>query len=228
MKTWQEQLEKRLSERDAPAVLTRNLLERFARSALVSPMNGDSIPKSSLSYRIRQLTDAGKLEPVQRGIYLNRLRRKPVSLADAVPSLQRDAVVSLNTVLGDAGVLNNPSRIVTAVAPINRGAPPPSRLGRRKTKAGTVHFFGIPRDILEAGKPEDRLEPIEAYDHVRATPEKALIDWLYLGFSPRSRRTLPPRGDIDMDMLDSRRLVRLAKAARLTEELDAWKAGNRP
>lgn len=222
MKLWQAKLEQRFAEHDAPAALTRDLMKRFANSAQKRPAFGKATPESSLTYWIRQLAEAGKLEMIQRGIYLNRLRRKPVSLADAVPSLQRDAVVSLNTVLGDAGVLNNPSRIITAIVPIDRNAPSPSRLGRRKTKAGTVHFFGMPRDILEAGKPEDRLEPIEAYDHVRATPEKALIDWLYLGASPRSRRTLPPHSDIDMEMLDARRLKRLAKATALEEVLHDW------
>ena len=125
--------------------------------------------------------------------------------------------------LGDAGVLNNPSHTVTAVVPIDPGAPPP-KLGRMPTRTGMLQFFGLPRRILEAGDPQDRLGSSVVQDHVRATPEKALLDWLYLGLSPRSRRTCPPRGDIDVTLLDRARLKRLARAMDLDEALAAWVA----
>lgn len=219
MKAWQIKLEQMLAARDAPAVLTRALLEQFGASVQ------RNIAASSWTYAIKGLVARGALQPVQRGLYLNRLRATPGTLADAVPWLQRDAIVSLNTVLGDAGVLNNPSRIVTAVVPIDTGAPPPARLGRRQTKAGVVHFYGMPRAILEAGSHEDRLEDNPNADHIRATPEKAVVDWLYLGASRRSRKPLPPRGDIDLEMLDQARLERLARAAGVDDILETWRAG---
>lgn len=223
MKPWQIKLEQMLAARDAPAVLTRALLEQFGATVPRDERGFHYIGASSWTYWIKGLVARGALQPVQRGLYLNRLRARPGTLADAVPWLQRDAVVSLNTVLGDAGVLNNPSRVVTAVVPINAGAPPPARLGRRQTKAGTVHFYGMPRAVLEAGVPEDRLEDNPNADHVRATPEKALVDWLYLGASPRSRRPLPPRGDIDLEMLNEKRLARLANAAGVADVLANWR-----
>ncbi len=219
MKAWQAQLERRLAGREGPAVLTRDLIARFARSAA-----GESVPASTLSHWLRRLVEQEKLAPVKRGLYLNRLRMPPAQAVDATPWLFRDAVVSLNTVLGDAGVLNNPTHSVTAVVPIDRGAPPP-RLGRRRTPAGDFHFFGLPRRIVEAGAAADRLEPESRFEHVRATPEKALVDWLYLGASPRSRRQLPPRHDIDLELLDMKRLRRLAKAAGAESVLEHWLAG---
>lgn len=222
MKSWQIELEQTLAARDAPAVLTRALLEQLGTSVRQDEDGAWHIGASSWTYWINRLVERGALQPVQRGLYLNRLRAKPGTLADAVPWLQRDAVVSLNTVLGDADVLNNPSRVVTAVVPIDPGAPPPARLGRRQTKAGVVHFHGIPRAVLEAGTPEDRLEDNPHADHVRATPEKALVDWLCLGASPRSRRPLPPRSDVHLEMLDQGRVERLAKATGLADVFEEW------
>lgn len=221
MKNWQEKFENEVRKHDAPSVFTRDLISRFARTAR-NQYGEQGVPASSLSHWIKRMTERGKLQLVQRGIYLNRMRSNPGVLADAIPLLQRDAVVSLNTVLGEVGVLNNPSRVITAVVPIDLAAPPPSRLGRRQTQAGIVHFYGMPRSILEAGSAEDRLESMDAFDHPRATPEKALIDWLYLGASPRSRRTPPPRSDIDLDMLNGKRLRRLAKAASLEQQLNSF------
>lgn len=216
MNDWHAILEEHLAAADAPAVLNRALLARFARTA-----KGRPVAPSSLGYWLKTGKARGKLQAVQRGLFLNRWRRPAGTLADAAPWLRTDTVVSLNTVLGDAGVLNNPSHAVTAVVPLDRGAPPP-RLGRQRTRAGSLHFFGLPRRILEAGAAADRLSQQPPHDHPRATPEKALLDWLYLAASPRSHRTWPPRGDLDMDLLNLPRLRRLAKAADMKHVLQTW------
>lgn len=217
MKPWQMRLEEALKAIDAPAVLSRDLLNRMARTA----RDGKTVPTSSLTHWLKGARAAGNLAPVVQGLYLNRYRGRPVQLADVPHWLVPDAVISLNTVLGDSGVLNNPSPMVTAVVPLDRGAPPP-KLGRRATQAGTIQFFGLPRRILEAGRPEDRLEFRTPRDHARATPEKALLDWLYLAKSPRSHRTFPPKDDLDRDLLDRARLRRLAAAMGLSDALSIW------
>lgn len=219
MKDWQIRLERLLATHDAPPVLTRDLLARFARSARA----GESLPERSLSHWLGGTLARDRLALLQRGLYLNRFRAIPPSAADATPFLRADAIVSLNTVLGDAGVLNNPSRIITAVVPIDRDAPPP-KLGKQKTAVADFRFHGLPRRILEAGEADERLDQSGRYEHPRATSEKALIDWLYLAHSPRSTRTLPPRGDIDLDLLDTARLSRLAEVSGLRSELRSWLA----
>jgi hypothetical protein len=215
---WQENVERQLALDDAPPVLSRDLLKRYSRAANVNL----PVPSSSLTYWKNLMLRKGRLKIVQRGLFLNNFGTSCGTLADACFWYHPDSVVSLNTVLGASGVLNNPSNAVTAVVPINRGAHPPSRLGRKHTKAGDVHFYGIPRRIIESGEPDDRLDTSDLYAHLRATPEKALLDWLYLGLSPRSRRTVPICSDIDLEMLDKRRLNRLAKAAQLDHELQGW------
>lgn len=215
MKPWHLRLQRALARADAPPVLTRDLLSRFARTA----RDGQPVAPSSLTHWIRGAVAEERLRPVQRGLYLNAYRARPGQPADAAAWLRPEAVVSLNTVLGDAGVLNNPVRTTTAVVPLDAGAPPP-KLGRQTTRAGTFQFHGIPRRILEAGDPEDRLELAETREHARATPEKALIDWLYLAASPHSRRTTPPRDDLDLDLLDRPRLKRLARGAGVSDSLD--------
>jgi len=218
MKPWQSRLEESLHDAQAAPVLSRDLLARYACSA----RGNITIPQSTLTVWIRQAVNSGRLMPVVRGLYLNRFQNSQPELADAVPWFHKDAVVSLTTVLGDAGVFNNPSsNTVTAVVPFDKGTPPP-HLGRRKTAAGMFHFFGMPRAVLEAGKADDRLIAGDRYAHARATPEKALLDWLYLGHSPRSRRPLPPRNDMDMSMLNIQRLKRLARAAGMEEVLENW------
>ena len=66
---------------------------------------------------------------------------------------------------------------------------------------------------LRPGAERDRLDPQLSYR--RATPEAALLHWLCLARSPRSRMS-PPPADLDMEALDSRRLKRLAHAMGLS------------
>lgn len=219
MTPWQIEFESRLGAATAPPVLSRDLLARMARSA----HGNRTVPVSSLSHWLKSAQARGKLPRVQRGLYLNAFRSPPGRLADAAPWLHTDSVVSLNTVLGDAGVLNNISRTITAVVPIEADGPPP-QLGRKTTAGGTFHFFGLPRRILDTGAADDRLQSDPGIEHARATLEKALLDWLYLAASPHSHRTWPPRGDIDVSLLDTRRLRRLARAMGLTDILDTWMA----
>ena len=222
MQTWQIRFEEQLGASAAPPVVSRDLLARLARSA----RSQRAVPASSLTHWLRTAQRRGKLRPVQRGLYLNGFRARPGQAADATPWLRADAVVSLNTVLGEAGVLNNPAHTLTAVVPIDQAAPPP-HLGRQRTQAGVFHFFGLPRRILESGAVHARLDSNGGFEHPRATPEKALLDWLYLAASPRSHRTFPPRGDLDMTMLDAKRLRHLAAAAGMANVLKTWLAKGR-
>ena len=217
MKTWQMNIEKKLSQPDAPPVFNRMLLARIARSS----NNGNRIPPASLTRWINHARQRSKMQAIIRGLYLNWFRSRPGQSADAVQYLRRDAVVSLNTVLAEAGVLNNPSHTITAIVPFDRSNPKP-KLGRVTTQTGIFHFFGLPREVLEAGRAEDRIDGDTRWEHIRATPEKALVDWLYLSTSPYSHRTAPNPVDIDMELLDQPRLRRLAKAAGLAPLIDKW------
>jgi hypothetical protein len=64
-----------------------------------------------------------------------------------------------------------------------------------------------------------------ALDYRRATPEAALLHWIYLSSSPRSRMSTPPL-DLDLGELDLRRLNRLATAMHLDSNLRSWRACN--
>jgi hypothetical protein len=56
----------------------------------------------------------------------------------------------------------------------------------------------------------------------RATPEAALLHWLYLSNSPRSNLSVPPL-DVDLDALDRGRLRRLSREMNVNELLEEWR-----
>ncbi|WP_241420103.1 hypothetical protein [Acidiphilium multivorum] len=210
----------RLREFGAPRVFSRRDIEEYLSAG------GITLSESGYLRLVNSLAEAGCLRPVNRRIYLNQVASPPGFPDEAAQWLEAGAIISLQRVLGVHGILNNPSGFVTAVVPISPGGTQPG-LGHRHTDAGTFVFRGIPVGILYAGEEEDRLEALNRPFPGRmpiATPEKALIDWIYLGASPRSKMHPPPIHDIDLETLDRERLDRLAKAAGPAVEaaVSAW------
>lgn len=175
------------------------------------------LPARNTLFRwIREQAAAGALRPITRGVYLNQLASPLPAAADAATFVRHGAIVSLQTVLGEAGVTNNYPDIVTCLVPQDAERRP----SVRPVKANRVEFrfHAMPARLLDAraGDLEDRMDLDAKYP--RATPEKALLDWIYLGASPRTKIATPPL-DIDATRLDKRRLARLAKNMRLSEQL---------
>lgn len=219
MIAWKQILERQLSATGAPSAITLGALSRAAHSA-----RGAGVPDRTLHTWIRDAVARERLLPVVRGLYLNRFTSPAGRLADAVPHLRRDAVVSLHTALDEAGAYNNPPHGVTAVVPLDPGPTRP-RVGTVDTAQGPVYVRALPRRMLEAGALEDRLDLDRGIAHPRATPEKALLDWLYLARSPRSTLSAPALDDVDLEELDTGRLRRLAKAMGLGHSLALWRDG---
>ncbi|MGH8227086.1 MAG: hypothetical protein ACREU3_04135 [Steroidobacteraceae bacterium] len=219
MIAWKQALERQLSEPGAPAAITLGALSRAASIARET-----DVPDRTLHAWITDATARGRLAPVVRGLYLNRFTSPPGRLADAVPHVRRDAVVSLHTALDEAGAYNNPPHGATAVVPLDAGPTRP-RVGKVTTAEGPIYVRAIPRRILEAGALEDRLDLDRGRAHPRATPEKALLDWLYLARSPRSTLSPPSLQDVEIDELNNARLRRLAKAMGLEQTLTQWREG---
>jgi hypothetical protein len=168
---------------------------------------------------LREQTEAGVLRPVTRGLYLNQLARPQPTAAEAAAFIRSGAIVSMQTVLGEAGVTNSYSDIVTSVVPL-RGRIAPSS---RPVIANGIEyrFHAMPLRLVdeEAGALEDRMDLDALYP--RASPEKALLDWIYLGNSSHTKLS-PPPVDVDLKRLDIRRLKRLAGRMGLSTQLGQY------
>jgi len=213
---WSTRLELALAEPGALRVLDSASILQLAQKVR------QNISKPSVERWIREAVAANRLRRVVRGLFLNRLITPPPSLCEAAVWLRPGAVISLQTVLGDSGVWNNFTEWVTAVVPLSSRYTTPS-LGRVETGGGTFVFHGVPERVLETGAERDRL--VAGVDYRRATPEAALLHWLYLSGSPRSRMSIPPL-DLDLGALDLRRLKRLALGLHLDENLAIWRERN--
>jgi hypothetical protein len=213
---WKLEAERRLLRGDTPAVLTSGMLH------MVASAQGQAAPPQATFQRwLDDLLRANKLRRVIKGVYLNTMGHRDISPAAASGWIRTRSVVSLAWVLEQAGVMNNYGDTVTCVIPIDASWPNP-QISDRKTDAGTFRFFAMPAHLVDerAGALGDIRDL--RFDYPRTTAEKALLDWIYLGASARSRMTRPPF-DLDFKALDIRRLRRLAKRMGILELLESWR-----
>ncbi len=204
-----------------PTVLPTSTLEMIATVGVP----GAKPSRATITRWVHDLKTAGKIEEVTKGFYLNRIGYPRATAADAAWIVRRSAFVSLTWVLEQAGITNNFGDTITCTVPIHRSLPNPQIIDRR-TKAGTFRFFAMPMDLIKP--PGARLEDFRdlAYEYERASPEKAFLDMLYLGRSPRSRMQPPPE-DIEFERLVPGKLRRLARTMNLEQALADWKARRR-
>lgn len=213
---WKLTAEARLMSADTPAVLTTGMVAMLATASVAVPPSRPTIQRW-----LKDLVQSHKLRPVIKGVYLNRLGHRDVSPAAAAQWVRSRSIASLAWVLEQAGLTNNFGDTVTCVIPIDPGWPTP-QVSDRKTQAGTFRFFAMPAHLNDerAGRHDDLQDA--RFDYRRATPEKALLDWLYLGASPRSRMTRPPF-DLEIEPLNAARLRRLAKGMGIAPLLESWR-----
>jgi len=212
---WKLEAEAKLLSQGTPAVLTTGMLLMIATSGRADA------PSMATFQRWRgDLVLSGKLREVIKGVYLNRMGHGDVSPAAAAGRVRSRSVVSLAWVLEQAGITNNFGDTITCVIPTDPTWVNP-QIGDRLTAAGTFRFFAMPAHLVDerSGSFSDIRDP--RFDYPRASPEKALLDWIYLGGSVRSRMTLPPF-DLDVESLNQARLRRVAKQMGITEDFRAW------
>lgn len=196
----------------APRVFTASDFQHFVQQF----RPGTSAPTAR--HAAEALVQAGAMRKVGAGLYLNRRARPPAELAEVAHHIRAEAVVSLHSVLGECGFLNNPAAIVVAVVPASRR----SNLREVLTSQGGVfRFYGL-ADKFFPQTESDRWElyqPGRPFNAFR--PEAALLQWIYLAGLGRSKMTPPPL-DVDMSTLDETLLARLAQRWSLEDALAAW------
>lgn len=212
---WKISLDRRLIESEVE-IWTTGMLWNEAASM--------KAPPSRPSFE-RWLVDAnasGRLRKVRSGLFLNAAGNKTVSPAAAAGFIKRSAVPSFSWVLEQDWILNNMGDVITCAVPMAPGIQLPN-LSPVQTPFGQFQFRALPWGIHE-------LESLPTTDwrdarfaHPRASPEKALCDWLYLANSPRSTMTPPPL-DLEIDQLDAARLHRIARAMKIEGVFQDWRS----
>lgn len=202
-----------LKNNDAPRVFSpTSLKEYFKENAL-------EVSRPSITLYMQSWNDGSFIKKVKHGVYLNLRATPEPSLEEAAPWVREGAIVSLQTVLGQSGVLNNPTDWVTCVYAHSKN---PNNLNL-ECEGGTFKFTSINDKALPSPDEDWYKEAYEPYSsNLTATPEKALLDWIYLG-THAYQWSLPPAHDIDWEELNEERLNLLADKMGLKEALVEFK-----
>lgn len=165
--------------------------------------------------------ECGHIARVNKGLSVNGLAHPSVHLDECAGFIRSGSVVSLQTVLADCGALNNYTSNVSCVVPKTCKI---SSMGRVRTDMGSMMFYHESQDVVFPDVSRDLIFD-GSVSYARATPEKALSDWIYLGSSPSSHLHLPPH-DIDMDFVNTDGLLAISSAMRIKRHVLDWLEGN--
>lgn len=204
------------------SALIRSDVEVWTTGGLWNEALSTAQPPSRPTFE-RWLSEAdasGKLKKVRAGIFVNAAGNANASAAAAAGLIRRSAIPSLSWVLEQNAILNNFGDVITCTVPMAPGLQVPN-LSAVKTPYGSFQFRALPWRLheLDALPVDDWRD--NRYAHPRATPEKALCDWLYLGQSPRSSLLSPPL-DLDYDKFNKARLRRIVSAMGIKEAFEIW------
>ncbi|MCA3268136.1 MAG: type IV toxin-antitoxin system AbiEi family antitoxin domain-containing protein [Azospirillum sp.] len=201
---------------DAAPVFNQFELDRIVEA--VGAARG--ISRASLFRTIDRAIASGMLERLCRGVYLNLRRRTKAKYADATEYVRPGAVVSLQTVLGDAGLLDNfTTDMVTCVVPR-----PHERTSVTVPRGIRNFFFNVMAE--PAALPEMGFPILDGEGYKRATPELAFCHWLYLSLQPRSEMTAPSF-EIDMDRMSMKKIRAISEKIGIGNGLKTWLAGKK-
>jgi hypothetical protein len=205
-----------LSQGGASRVFTRGSLRRLIER--VNPMDGHAT-----NIIVDSLVGVKALHKVADDVFLNYLAQPMPSPAEALRFVSPGAYLSLQMVLGQHGVLNNPTNIYTCARQSSTRAPEGEieLVGRRfstNNPAPLYHVYALSPTVPEGVGHEDHIDP--KFSYPRATPERAFCDWLYL--AELGSIGAPPPLDCDVDLLDMPRLKRVAGHMGVSDTLENW------
>jgi hypothetical protein len=141
-----------------PGAAARDALRAAEAPRFVEPswLGRNGVAPDDVPGVLSDMMAEGSLSSCGEGLFANRLARPGVHPNEMVAHFGVRTYASLHTVLGEAGVANNPSRTVYAIRQSGREA---GALDLRlRNGIGEYRLLAMPRDILVAGDEEDRLE----------------------------------------------------------------------
>lgn len=207
-----------LRARGSGRVLSHATLRRLVERH----MNGEG---ASASVLIDNLVKVKAVHKISEGIFLNYMADPMPSPAEALKYVVKDGVLSLHMVLGQSGVLNNPTTNYTCVRPASLATAEGEveLVGQRLSRHNNSPLYWaytVDPSILNAGNSEDNLD--SSFSYPRATVEKAFCDWLYLSTLKHPEIGVEPPLDCDMELMDHTRLQRIATAMGVSQKLGNW------
>jgi hypothetical protein len=148
----------------------------------------------NLRDKVSRLMKAGELIGVSRGIYVTapELRKRPVSREVLANMIYGPSYVSFEYVLARAGL------IPESVSALSSATPRRNR--RFDTPLGSFGYRHLPAEVYRFGWTREELS--DGAGFLIASPEKALLDWIFVSGALRSARALETRLRDDLRLDD--------------------------
>jgi len=173
-----------------------------------------------MSIALAEWSEQGLISQVTNQLYMNQMSKPKPRVDETSSRLRQSSIVSGQRVLGDSGVLYNPTLFITSVMSSSDS----KKAGKLETKSGTFVFSVMPPEMFPSENDAIYNDCFDSsFQYKRSTPEKAIIDLIHLNSTPagKSIHSLPPADRWDWDEVDMDKLARLISSFNMT---DKWNA----
>src|ERR1039458_2420349 len=153
-----------------------------------------NVSEVAVGNALRRQEERGLVEHLGKKIFINRLVND-FSGRELINILRPEAYLSLETVLRDSGVSTQSPTALTCVTP--------GRPGEFRAKSVVIVFRRISKDLFWGF--QNKRTRYGNYNV--ADPEKALLDWIYLG---RQQGSTIHTDELDLQRLDVGKLLQYA------------------
>ena len=153
-----------------------------------------NVSEVAIGNALRRQEERGLVEHLGKKIFINRLVND-FSGRELINILRPEAYLSLETVLRDSGVSTQSPTALTCVTP--------GRPGEFRAKSVVIVFRRISKDLFWGF--QNKRTRYGNYNV--ADPEKALLDWIYLG---RQQGSTIHTDELDLQRLDVGKLLQYA------------------
>ncbi len=151
-----------------------------------------NVSEVAIGNALRRQEERSLVEHLGKKIFINRLTAD-FSGRELINILRPEAYLSLETVLRDSGVSTQSPTALTCVTP--------GRPGEFRAKSVAIIFRRISKDLFWGF--QNKRTRYGNYNV--ADPEKALLDWVYLG---RQQGSIIHTDELDLQHLDLNKLLR--------------------
>ncbi|MEA3493922.1 MAG: hypothetical protein U9R38_06005 [Candidatus Margulisiibacteriota bacterium] len=172
------------------------LLQKLGREnqKILSPrtlQRASGLGSQAISKAIQRLVRRGDLIKLYKGAYANKY--SPPSLEEVAMFYGKPCYISFESALEDRGIISQAPQVLTCAAT--------RKLKKLKTPLGEIVFHRIHPRLFSSFENDKGI--------LRATAEKAFLDYLYINL--KNEKQIPALDEFDMGQLDNKKTKKLAK-----------------
>lgn len=206
-----------LEKETTPRILKQSELETILqKSDFFQQIVNSNQKKKTCHLLIDEYSKNNLITEIHPGLYINDCKTPYPQHEEAALAIDQNAIISMHSILGEYGIINNTSDIITSV--VNK----PIQKDFFYIKNNNRKFRFYPINFNDKNLKLSKNDLLIEHPYIKKyVPEKAFCDMLFLAQSFENDKITPPL-DSDYDSLDTDKVLFIAQKMNIDTSLKQW------